>query len=63
MTTAERQELTREVNQHIRERFNSLDDPMTPLEILCECGGCTALAATTLGDYDRLRADGYLTVH
>ena len=63
MTTAERQSVTREVNDHIRARFGAKEDPATPLEILCECGGCTALGALTLGEYDRLRPDGYLTLH
>ena len=63
MTNAERQSLTREVNDHIRGRFMDWDHPGTRLDVLCECGTCTTLAETTLADYDRLRSNGFLTLH
>ena len=64
MTDTERNQLlSREVNEHIRARFGGPEDPMTPFEILCECGGCDLLVATTLAEYDARRGAGYLTAH
>ena len=63
MTNAERQSVTREVNDHIRGRFGHSEDPATPLEVMCECGSCTSLGQLTLGEYDQLRPGGYLTIH
>ena len=63
MTAGERQLLYREVNDQIRSRFGEREDPLTPLDVLCECGICNELLATTLGAYDSRPADRFLTLH
>lgn len=63
MTDLERQQLYREVNMNIRARFSEREDPLTPLDVLCECGTCNELVPTTLGEFDSLSPRSQITLH